>query len=83
MNSKQANTWIVYSRPGCGLCEEFLLELAALLGDRAFLVKVVNIDDDDELVRKYFDRIPVLTVDDEFICQYRLDAETVRRRLTY
>jgi Glutaredoxin-like domain (DUF836) len=73
--------WIVYSRPGCGLCEEFMYELAALLGEQAAVVQVVDIDGDLELTRKYFDRIPVLTVDDDFVCAYRLDVERVRRYL--
>jgi glutaredoxin len=77
MNSQ----WIVYSRPGCGLCEEFLTALAELLGERAAIVEVVDIDTDETLLRKYFDRIPVLTVDGDFVCQYRLDVERVRRYL--
>ena len=77
-----ADTWIVYSRAGCGLCEEFMIELAALLGDFAAQVQVVDIDSDPELSRKYFDRIPVLTVAGDFVCAYRLDIERVRRYLT-
>jgi hypothetical protein len=73
--------WIVYSRSGCGLCEEFMIGLADLLGDFASAVRVVDIDTDPELTRKYFDRIPVLTVDGDFVCAYRLDIERVRRYL--
>ena len=75
-------TWIVYSRPGCGLCEEFMIGLAELLGERANLVQVVDIDGDPELTRKYFDRIPVLTIDDDFVCGYRLNVERVRRYMS-
>jgi hypothetical protein len=77
MNSQ----WLVYSRPGCGLCEEFMIALADLLGERAAAVSVVDIESDEALHRKYFDRIPVLTVDGDFVCQYRLDVERVRRYL--
>jgi len=73
--------WIVYSRPGCGLCDEFMAELADLLGARAADVQVIDIDSDPDLTRKYFDRIPVLTVDGDFVCGYRLDAARVRRYL--
>jgi thiol-disulfide isomerase/thioredoxin len=73
--------WIVYSRSGCGLCEEFMHELAELLGEHAAAVRVVDIDGDPELTRKYFDRIPVLTVDGDFVCAYHLDGERVRRYL--
>jgi len=72
--------WIVYSRPGCGLCEEFMAALADLVGSElAAEVCVVDIDTDEALRRKYSERVPVLTVDGDFVCQYRLDAERVRR----
>jgi hypothetical protein len=58
-----------------------MIGLAELLGDRAASVQVVDIDADPGLFRKYSDRIPVLTVDDDFVCSYRLDAERVRRYL--
>jgi hypothetical protein len=58
-----------------------MIELAELLGDRAASVQVFDIDADVDLARKYSDRIPVLTVDDDFVCSYRLDAARVRRYL--
>jgi hypothetical protein len=73
--------WIVYSRPGCSLCEEFMEELAALLGERAAQVQVIDIDGAADLLRKYRDRIPVLTIDGDFVCAHRLDEERVRRYL--
>jgi hypothetical protein len=71
----------VYSRPDCGLCEQFQIDLAALLGPRATEVQVVDIDSDTELKRKYGERIPVLTVDGDYVCGIRLDVERVRRYL--
>lgn len=58
-----------------------MVALAELLGERAHAVSVVDIESDEALHRKYFDRIPVLTVDGDFVCQYRLDVERVRRYL--
>ena len=58
-----------------------MIDLANLLGDLAASVQVVDIDADPGLSRKYSDRIPVLTVDDDFVCSYRLDVERVRRYL--
>jgi hypothetical protein len=58
-----------------------MIELAELLGARAASVQVVDIDADASLSRKYSERIPVLTVDDDFVCAYRLDVERVRRYL--
>ena len=73
--------WVVYSRPGCTLCVEFIAELAELLGERAHDVQVIDIDGDDELIRRYFERIPVLEVDGRLVCQYRLDNDRVREFL--
>jgi hypothetical protein len=68
--------WVVYTRPGCTLCDEFLEEFAHLLGPaEASRVALVDVDSDADLQRKYGTRIPVLTADGEFVCNYRLDPE--------
>lgn len=72
---------MVYSRPNCGLCDEFKFQLAELLGQRAADVQVVDVDSHPELKRKYGDRIPVLTVDGDYVCGVRVDVERVRRYL--
>jgi hypothetical protein len=70
--------WSVYTRPGCTLCESFILELAELLGPtEASKVMVFDITDDPDLERRYRTKIPVLTADDDFVCCYRLDRERV------
>lgn len=55
-------TVILYSRPGCHLCEE----AAALLrqaGRRLALdIDTVNIDDDPALRARYGDRVPVAVI---------------------
>ena len=74
--------WTVFSRPGCGLCEEMLEELASVLPPgEAARVRVIDIDADPELTRKYGTRIPVLLVDGEFVCAYRLDRQRVAAHL--
>ena len=71
--------WTVLSRADCSLCEQMLVELAAILDPaEAAQVRIVDIDQDPALQRKYGQRIPVLLADGEFLCDYRLDAERVR-----
>jgi hypothetical protein len=66
--------WRVLSRPECSLCEEMLSELVELLGPQAAQqVQVQDITDNPSLERRYGHRIPVLLIDDEFVCAYRLD----------
>lgn len=77
--NRGAPEWVVYTREGCGLCGEFLADLAASVGEKtAALVRVVDIESDANLLRKYKDRIPVLTIGGDFVCGYRLDRERLR-----
>lgn len=72
--------WTVLSRPECSLCEQLLGELAEeLTPAEAARVRVLDIDQDPALARKYGHRIPVLLADDEFVCDYRLDRARVRQ----
>lgn len=74
--------WVVVSRRDCGLCEEMVADLGALLGaDGAASVRVVDVDSDALLLERYGKRIPVLLADGEFVCAHRLHAERVRRLL--
>jgi hypothetical protein len=59
-----------------------LEELASVLPPaEAARVRVIDIDADPELTRKYGSRIPVLLVDGEFVCAYRLDRQRVAAHL--
>jgi len=58
----------LYTRPGCGLCEEMKTALKA----RGYQVEEVNIDLDPELKRKYGSDIPVAVRDGQEIARHRL-----------
>ena len=81
MERRLPGTWIVYSRPDCGLCQDFIVELACLLGEAASEVQLADIECDPDLLRRYSDRIPVLTVDDDLVCAIRVDVERVLRHM--
>jgi len=54
---------IIYSRPGCHLCDEAkAVIMSAGCSDR-FTLEEVNIESDDELLRKYKYDIPVIAID--------------------
>ena len=75
--------FLVYTRPGCTLCDAFLSDLAGLLGPVASAtVEVVDISDDEPLEARYSAKIPVLTADGDFVCCYRVDVERIRAYLT-
>lgn len=73
---------ILYSRPGCHLCDEALEELVALHGEGYhFELREVDIESDDALLRRMLERIPVLELDGEVVSELTLDQTFVRARL--
>jgi hypothetical protein len=81
--SRGSPGFLMYSRPGCGLCEEMLSELAALPAARPFRVDVIDVDADDALKVRYGHKIPVLLFAGELVCHGRLDTEEVHKALVY
>jgi hypothetical protein len=75
--------FLLYSRPGCGLCEELLSELAALPEAGAVGVDVLDVDADPAARARYGHKIPVLLFAGELVCHGRLDAEEVYKALAY
>jgi hypothetical protein len=69
-------TLVLYSRPGCHLCDDLATELEPHIRGRA-AVRVVNIDDDLELKKRYALRIPVLAAGERELSGYPLDAGAV------
>ena len=71
----------LYSRPGCHLCDELGEALAPILRGRAE-IRVINIDEDIELKKRYGLRIPVLAAGDIELSEFPLDVETVEAYLS-
>jgi glutaredoxin len=67
-------TVVVYSRPGCHLCEEAVAQIVALheQGYR-FDLHEVDIESHDLLLRRYLERIPVVEVNGEEVSELVLD----------
>jgi hypothetical protein len=49
-------------------------QLFPYLEQYGYSLKLVDIDSDDELQRRFAVKIPVLVLEGETICQYRLDS---------
>jgi len=71
----------LYTKPDCHLCEQALRELRALDGRLEFELRICDITRDEALHRAYFERIPVVSVDGEELCEFFLDADALRERL--
>ena len=74
-------TVVLYGRPGCHLCDDAREGLLQLRADVAFVLEEVSIEESDELLLRYLERIPVVTVDGEEVCELFLDEEALRVRL--
>jgi hypothetical protein len=71
----------VYYREGCHLCEEMLRALRGLQPRLGFVLYLVDVEGDAALMRRYDERVPVLSVDGREICDYRLDEAALRGAL--
>jgi glutaredoxin len=71
----------VFSKPDCHLCDEALVELRRLQGEYGFELQERDITADDALLRAYFERIPVIALDGEELCDHFVQEALVRERL--
>ena len=75
--------FVLYSRPGCCLCEELLEELSRLTEARGYPVDVLDVDGDDAVRIRYGHKIPVLLFAGELLCHGRLDVDEVHKALAH
>lgn len=73
---------VVYSRPGCHLCEEAIEQIVALheQGYR-FNLHEVDIESNELLLRRHLERIPVVEVDGIEVSELILDRDGLKARL--
>jgi glutaredoxin len=73
---------VVYSRPGCHLCEEAVAAIVALHGQGyRFGLHEIDIESDELLLRRHLERIPVVEVDGTVVSELGLDEPGLRARL--
>jgi hypothetical protein len=73
---------VVYSRPGCHLCDEAVERIAQIHAEGyEFELREVDIESEELLLRRLLERIPVVEVDGEVVSELRLDADALRSRL--
>lgn len=71
----------VYSKPDCHLCVDAMTTLERLRAELDFELVERDITLDEELHRAYFERIPVIELDGEELCEYFVHEPLVRERL--
>lgn len=74
---------VLYGKRDCPLCDEGREALRAVRGAVPFRLREVDIESDRELHRRYLERIPVVAVAEEVVCDLVIDTgavvEAVRR----
>ena len=74
-------TVTLYGKPGCHLCDDARDALQRVRATAPFTLVEVDITADDDLHRRYLERIPVVCLDGEELFEYHVDEPALRGRL--
>lgn len=75
---------VLYSRPGCHLCDEARALLGAIGREAGGIeVEEVDIEADERLLKRYLERIPVIERDGEAISELVPDPGALRAALLH
>jgi glutaredoxin len=69
---------IFYTKPGCHLCEIAQAQLRELAREFEIAIAEKDITRDDALFKQYFDKIPVLVIDDHITLAAPIRIEEMR-----
>jgi Glutaredoxin-like domain (DUF836) len=74
-----ADELLVFTAPGCSLCDTVLAEIAPLAAELGFSVRLVDITSDAALEAQYRECIPVGELQGRVVFKFRLDEARLRR----
>jgi len=72
---------VLYTREGCGLCDDAAAMLRALSGELRFTLREVDIDGEPWALAAYDEVIPVIAVGGRVVSQAPVDAGVLREAL--
>ena len=72
----------LYGRPGCHLCDEAREALLRVRSDAPFELLEIDIERDDELFKRYLERIPVVCLNGEELFEFHVDEAALRHHLS-
>ena len=72
---------IVYSKPGCHLCDEAKEAIRSAGCDERFTLTEINIESDPELMSRYRYDIPVIAINGVDTFMHRVDPPEFRERI--
>jgi glutaredoxin len=75
------STVTLYGRPGCHLCDDAREALQRVRRAHPFTLEEQDIECDDDLLRRYLERIPVICLDGDELYDFFVDEHDLARRL--
>jgi glutaredoxin len=75
-------TVTLYGRDGCHLCDDARDVLLRIRAELPFELVERDIESDDDLLRRYLERIPVVAVDDHELSHFFVDEDALRAALS-
>jgi glutaredoxin len=75
-------TVTLYGRDGCHLCDDAREALERVRARTPFVVEEVDITTDDELHRRYLERIPVVCLDGRELFDFFVDEQRLLEALS-
>ncbi|MBI4473227.1 MAG: glutaredoxin family protein [Acidobacteria bacterium] len=71
----------IYSRPACHLCDEAKEVIERVRRRIPFSLRVINIEEDQELESKYGTEIPVVLINGNKAFKYRVDEAELEKKV--
>ena len=78
---KERAQLILYSKPGCHLCDEMKAEISNANCAALYELQEINIESDAELFARYRNDIPVLSINGVDAFKHRLSSADFRNAL--
>ena len=72
---------IIYSRPGCHLCEQAKAAILSAGCSDDFELRELNIDEDPVALQRYQNDIPVIFINGVKVFKHRVDPKEFKRKL--
>lgn len=72
---------VVYTKPGCCLCDEVKVQLARMQARYGFELREVNILDDRAAEEKYREEIPVVFINGRKAFKFHLNESKLAKRI--
>ena len=66
---------------GCTLCDELFVELESARDYVDFDLEILKIEQDHELYKKYWDKIPVILLNGKMIIKYRSTRDELIKKI--